>query len=1289
MDEGDYKYKILLTEDDQKDRSLIESQLSKWEIDAQLQCLEQESALIQALQEDLPDLILCNYDLSSFPAIKALSLVRKNHPDLPFIFISNGTPEEKVAEAIRQGASDFAIKSRPKQLLRAIRKALTEQENGQPLHSIHFKTLVKSIDGIVWEADAESFEFTYISPQVEEILGYTPAEWLSEENFWQNHIHHEDREQAVNYCHHKSKQGENHQFEYRMITAEGDVVWIRDLVTVITDEEGESTLLRGFMSDITMIQHAAKLQELENEVLALNSTPNNELIDILSYYINGIEELHPHMIPSILKVEEGKVYHWMASDRLPDRYIEAIDGEAIGPQAGSCGAAAYTKEKVTTSDIKTDPRWEKYKHIALRDGLRACWSQPILDNSDKVIATFALYYKEPKEPSELEEKLIERARSILEIIITHKKNEEALRKLSRKNELILESAGEGIYGIDSEGNCTFINKAASQMLGYEQQACMGENMHELIHSRHEDGSPYPKSECPIFISKNEQKSCEVDDEVFWRSDDSCFNVRYSSYPMIEEREIRGAVVTFTDISEEIQQKQKLQESLERYHYVTKATDDTIYDWDILTDELYWDPGFKSTFIYDEDKGRYTIDDWAENVHPDDLDETRQDLNENLNDPAQSQWEAEYRFARKDGTYATVYERGFIIRNEEGEAIRMIGSLQDITERKKAEKKLRKTEQRLREIVEHSTNMFYKHDTDHVLSYVSPQSKEFLGYSPDEAKKRWTHFLTDHPINKEGVKSTQKAIDTGRAQPPFELQLQKKNGERIWVQVNEAPIVENGETTAIVGSLTDITERKQYEEKLEELSLVASKTTDIIIMTDPNDRITWTNSAFEELTGYTKNEVIGKNPGSLLQGPETDSKTARRLSKAIKNRKHIQETILNYSKDGNKYWLDMTIDPIFDDDGNCTGFIAIEKDVTEQIKRQRKLRESVDRYEKVSKATSDTIWDWDLKKDINRYNSNIYNMFGYEKREVEKVSEWWRDKIHPEDRTEVFKQIDDALAGNTERLQMEYRFQCADGSYKYIYDRAFVVMDEEGNPSRIIGAMQDVTGRIEREQAVRESLKEKETLLAEIHHRVKNNLAVVSSMMQLQAFESQSEDLQQRLYDSVGRIKTMANIHELLYKSQSFSELKLDENIKSLVSGIIETFQANTDITINYNLEPLVLNINQAIPCSLIINEVMTNILKHAFDNGQKGEVSVSISEKEKTVQMIIKDNGKGLPDNFDSLAENSGSLGMKLIHTLSDQLEGEYTYQSSKDGTAFRLTFKKAEIEGIGGTQNVMNTFTL
>ena len=785
--------------------------------------------------------------------------------------------------------------------------------------------------------------------------------------------------------------------------------------------------------------------------------------------------------------------------------------------------------------------------------------------------------------------------------------------------------------------------------------------------------------------------------------------------------------------------------------------------------------------------------------------------------------------------------------ENGHCQRIYGSTQNITSRKQAEEKFKNTEQKLRDIVENSTNMFYRHNANHVLTYLSPQSKQFLGYSPEEAKRQWTEFVTDHPINKEGIKHTQKAIDTGQAQPPFELQLQRKDGKKIWVLVNEAPIVENGETVTMVGSLTDITEQKRYEDKLEQLSLVASKTTDMIVMTDAEERITWVNDAFEEETGYSLDEVTGKNPGRLLQGPETDSQTVRHISEKLEKLETVQEVILNYAKDGRKYWLDMTIDPILDKEGRCTGYIAIEKDVTTEIERSKKLQESVERYDIVSKATSDTIWDLDLRTDTIRYNQNIYTMFGYQKDEVEEVSQWWRNKIHPSYQQYVKDKLDEALSSDKDRIQFEYRFKCADGSYKYIYDRAFVVRNKDNDPIRIIGAMQDITTFKEREQRsrtfqevvsrlatdrsllqkdildalgevlqisaqtldvervnlwlledhklrcvcsfdngqlntmrgniitqqdsptyfnfikeqriiaakdpynheafselansyltpnniksildasvisygstqvvvchesvtrkrswesdqisfagavtdqiaqllayqekkkrdreIRESLKEKETLLAEVHHRVKNNLAVVSGMMQLQAFEEEDEDLRAKLFDSVARIQTMASIHELLYKSNSFSNLRLDENIKKLISNITDTFHSADNIDISYELEPVNLNVNQAIPCSLIINEVVTNALKHAFEDA--GTICLVLFEEQNQIHLTITDNGRGLPDDYKNLI-HKGSLGFKLIDTLSKQLDTSCTFNSDKNGTEFSLIFDRAKIKGIG-----------
>lgn len=128
--------------------------------------------------------------------------------------------------------------------------------------------------------------------------------------------------------------------------------------------------------------------------------------------------------------------------------------------------------------------------------------------------------------------------------------------------------------------------------------------------------------------------------------------------------------------------------------------------------------------------------------------------------------------------------------------------------------LKSAEERLRAILEHSTNLFYAHDTNHVLYYVSPQSEKFFGVKPEDAMKKWTTFATDNPINKKGVLYTEEAIKTGKAQIPYELELYGRNGRKIWVQVNEAPIVKDGKTVAIVGSLTDITEQKNAMAKLE-------------------------------------------------------------------------------------------------------------------------------------------------------------------------------------------------------------------------------------------------------------------------------------------------------------------------------------------------------------------------------------------------------------------------------------------------------------------------------------------
>lgn len=331
-----------------------------------------------------------------------------------------------------------------------------------------YESLIQTIDGIVWEADALSFEFTFVSNNVRKILGYTPEEWLNTPGFWSDHIYAEDREYAVNYCHLQTNAGVNHTFDYRMITADGRIIWIKDMVTVIC-EEGRPCLLRGIMVDITESKLLADLDHLEKHILEISSEKNIATTAVLKEYVLGIEQLFPRVKCSILRVENDTLYNW-ASPSLPEAYTTLISDKSIGPLAGSCGTAAFLKELVIVSDIEHDPRWADYKHIALEHGLRACWSYPVTDAAGTVIATLAIYYDTIKVPDGWELTIVERSASLLKIILENRLNTEILQEA---NLLIMqgqELANFGNWQWDIKNNVVTWSSVLYMIYGLDEKS---------------------------------------------------------------------------------------------------------------------------------------------------------------------------------------------------------------------------------------------------------------------------------------------------------------------------------------------------------------------------------------------------------------------------------------------------------------------------------------------------------------------------------------------------------------------------------------------------------------------------------------------------------------------------------------------------------------------------------------------------------------------------------------------------------------------------------------------------
>ena len=223
--------------------------------------------------------------------------------------------------------------------------------------------------------------------------------------------------------------------------------------------------------------------------------------------------------------------------------------------------------------------------------------------------------------------------------------------------------------------------------------------------------------------------------------------------------------------------------------------------------------------------------------------------------------------------------------------------------------------------------------------------------------------------------------------------------------------------------------------------------------------------------------------------------------------------------------------------------------------------------------------------------------------------------------------------------------------------------------------QDITPFRETEKQLKMAVEEKTVLLSELHHRVKNNLAIISGLMQLQAFTEGDLSVQSKLYSSVGRVQAMASMHELLYESGSFCKLEFGQNLKKIVTSISKMYYELTQkIDVKMEVESVQLNINQAHPCSLILNEVITNAYKHAFTKADSGKIRIQLYTSGDKVFISIADNGSGLPQDFN--IDKDKTLGNTLLKTLVKQLNGSYQYISDEGGTTFTLFFTKEDIKG-------------
>jgi PAS domain S-box-containing protein len=298
-----------------------------------------------------------------------------------------------------------------------------------------------------------------------------------------------------------------------------------------------------------------------------------------------------------------------------------------------------------------------------------------------------------------------------------------------------------------------------------------------------------------------------------------------------------------------------------------------------------------------------------------------------------------------------------------------------------------------------------------------------------------------------------------------------------------------------------------------------------------------------------------------------------------------------------------------------------------------------------------------------FGSNLFNLLGYSPLDAIET-DFWASRIHPEDRPLV------QVLSDRPSIRQEYRFLHKDGTYHWLYDQQKVVYDDHGQPIEWIGYCVDIDDRKQIEEQLKTSLSEKEILLQEIHHRVKNNLNIIISLLNLQSSYISDRDILAMFLDSQSRIRTMALIHEQLYRSETLARIDFADYITSLVNHLTEAYQpALNNIELRVSVMPVTLNLETATPCGLMINELLTNAFKHAFPDGRSGTISVILTREAERLQLVVQDNGIGLRSNLDW--QTCSTLGLRLMRLLALQLEADLSQDSTEVGTCFRLTFSE------------------
>lgn len=507
--------------------------------------------------------------------------------------------------------------------------------------------------------------------------------------------------------------------------------------------------------------------------------------------------------------------------------------------------------------------------------------------------------------------------------------------------------------------------------------------------------------------------------------------------------------------------------------------------------------------------------------------------------------------------------------------------------------------------------------------------------------------------------------------------------------------------------SDTTRERRRDEQLRLLEAAVERINDIVLITKIEESdaaggptIVYVNNAFREITGFSREEAIGKTP-RILQGPKTQRSELDRIRKAVEMRLPVQAELINYTKSGQQYWLELDIVPLANEAGAVTHFVAVQRDVTNRRRSEEALRLSEMRFRMIAEATGNAVWEWDIAGGHVSWSDGMTGLFGHEPDPEGSLAPVWRANVHPDDGDRIDASLGRLLSGETDTVTEAYRFRRADGTWADVENHSILIRDEDGRAARVLGSMSDISERLAMQDQLRQSQKLEAIgqLTGGVAHDFNNLLTIIIGNTEMLQDSLDEGDPIRKFADmsavAADRAAELTNRLLAFSRKQTLQSQVIDVN--SVIAGIEDMLRRTLgeDIDIEIALADVLW------PTEIDIAQIEAALLNLAINSRDAmpdgGSLTIETANvvldddyvatepglrPGQYVVIAVSDSGHGISKDqigrvfepfFTTKPEGLGTgLGLSMVYGFVKQTDGHVrVYSEANQGTTVKLYFPR------------------